>query len=262
MPFAHLVTLQLTGTDQLARDEADRCYLARLVLTPGDECGLLWWRVTGPYLHLVCRGDRRAAGQLARRVAIGAQQVLGRGQRFAPCRCRAIERRRELGPVFDSVLGAPDGDDRFHVGSAAPDLLGLRRTGAYLIPRVRRWLPGPLRGRLLGLIGRDGFADCITDWSPLGPATAAVFGHADLARRWPWRPRALAAAAELAGPLLGAAATAALLGVTPSAIRRARQRPVNPALVRAVQLQLQWRQTGVDGGGPALACGFDLARGQ
>jgi len=256
MVLAHHVTLQLAGSDQLARTDAERCYLARLVTRTGDRFGLLWWRTAGPYLHLVCRGDRREAGQLARRVEIGAQQTLGGEHRFAPARCRGIQHRRELGALFEGIL-RPDPMDPFYVGSAVPDLLGLRRTGACLLPGVHAVIPG-LRRRLLDLLGRDVFATTITDWSSLESATAAVFAHPDLVRRWPWRPRALAAAAELAGPLLGTTSTARLLGVSASALRRARRRGSNPALVRAIHRQLQWRQTG-GGCGPTLACGISFA---
>ncbi len=252
MAFAHHITMQLTGTDQVARTDGDRCYLARLVLRTGDPLGLLCWRVRGPYLRMLCTGDRGSAGQLARRVGIGAQQVLGDGHRFAPAHVRAIERRCAFGVLFDEVL-RPDPMDPFHVGGAIPDLLGLRRTGACLVPRAAAVLPG-LRRRLLSLIGEDPFATPITDWRPLESSTAAVFGHADLSRRWPWRTRALAAAADLAAPLLGTPTTASLLGVSASAVRRARKRGVSPALVAAIQRQLQWRQTGA-GAGPALACG-------
>ena len=256
MVLAHHVTLQLAGTDQLARTDDERCYLARLVTRTGDRFGLLWWRASGPYLHLVCRGDRRDSGQVARRVGIGAQQILGGEHRFAPARCRPIEHRRELGALCDEVLQR-DPTDPFHVGSAVPDLLGLRRTGACLLPGVRALVPG-LRGRLLDLVGRDVFASPITDWSSLASATAAVFAHPDLSRRYPWRPRALAGAAELARPLLGTTSTANLLGVSASAVRRACKRTVSPALVCAIQRQLQWRQTGA-GCGPTLACGISFA---
>jgi hypothetical protein len=256
MAFAHHITMQLAGTDRLARSDDERCYLARLVVQTGDRLGLLWWRVAGPYLQVVCRCDRREAGQLGRRLGIGAQQVLGGAHRFVPARVRAIDDRFRLDALFDGVLQA-DPLDPFHVGSAIPDLLGLRRTGACLVPRVRALLPG-LRPRLLDLVGRSSFAPPICDWKPLGSATAAVFGHADLSRRWPWRTRALAAAAELGAPLLGTRATAGLLGVSASAVRRARQRLVSPALVQTVQLQLQWRQTG-ERFGPTLACGLSCA---
>lgn len=229
-----LVTLRLRAA-MLARSEADRCYLARLVC---GTCGppLRLWRAEGPTLRLLIRGDAADATEYARRVAIGAQQVLGRGRRFDRCQLRPAN------PQDRDDLLRWRAEDPWDTASAVPDLLGWRR--------IAPWLRGPVERRLPPLI---------TDWSHLEAATAAVFGHADLARRSLWRPAALTAAVHLAAPVLGTTRAAELLGVSPWTARRARQRAPRAAVTYGVVSQLRVRQPRRPGPGPRLAVGLSRA---
>jgi|GEM_PF-4134949 len=230
----HLITLRFQDDRPVASDERSRLYLARLVSLVGASCRLFAWRSEGCRVRLLVGDGERPAGQIARRVEIGAQQVLGAGARFAPARIDAIEEEERLIQLHDELL-LEGAQQRLLTASSLPDALGLRTLAPYAVGSLDRCTPEAVARSLPILSTRD------AEWDDLPQAAAAVFGYEDLSRRSYWRHRALAAAVSLAGSELTAVALSELLAVSPSTVARAARRRPSPHLKRMILAQLRWR---------------------
>ncbi len=144
---------------------------------------------------------------------------------------------QEAGPqrLRDELLFA-DTHDPTGAASSLPDALGLRA----LAPYVRGSLPGCGHAQLRPP-GADLPLGGVADWGLLSRSAAAVWGHADLSRRYAWRASALSAAAALAFPELGPTRLARLLGVSRSTMHRALDRRPVRGVVAMTEAQLRWR---------------------
>ena len=231
----HLVTLRFASPQPLCPDESAALYLARAVSRVGGEHGLVAWRATERRLAMLVCSDHRSAGQAARRIAIGAQQVLGDGSRFHPASIEPVHGRDRVRDLHDSLLLGGSLESRM-TASSLPDALGMRALAPYLqgslfectaLPDLVRPQPLPLHS--------------VADWSCLARAAAAVWGWQDLGRRSAWRASALSAAAGLAFPALSPRRLATLLGVSLSTVQRALGRRASPVAKAMVERQLRWR---------------------
>jgi len=226
------IVLRRADERSFVRGHADELALARLVArAAGDQ--LLAWRASGSHLVVLVTDPRRPAAQLARRLSITVRARLGPA--LQPARVDALA-PRAVRPCIQALFA--DLDHPFASASSLPDSEGVRclssstLAAAGLVSLARPVGP-PAAWPLVDLPVWDGLAE----------ATAAVFGHQDLARRYPWRTRALSAAAGLGFPALGPRTLARLLGVSRSTIQRALSRPADRPLQRMIELRLRWQLT-------------------
>ncbi|MCO4768629.1 MAG: hypothetical protein KDA24_01270 [Deltaproteobacteria bacterium] len=231
-----LVTLRFDDSRPVAPDLESRLYLARLVSKVCGPFGLLAWRVRGSSLRLLLASEPRGATEAARRVAIGAQQVIGGGSRWAPARVRPIRGVDQVARLSQQLL-LTEVTSPLDTASSLPDALGLRALAPYLRggrALLSQSLPFPPLSDEHSLAQE-------ADWSQLPVAAAAVFGHANLSRRFAWRTRVLSASASLAMPAMRLNEMSALLRVSRSTLYRAIERPVPRGLKTMVEGQLRWR---------------------
>lgn len=235
------VTLRFADGRAICPDEPSALYLARLVSAVGADHGLLAWRAREKRIELLFGPDRHTAGQAARRIAIGAQQVLGAGSHFARAAIKPVSSLTRVGAIFDQLL--LDAEHPLVTASSLPDAVGVRGLAPYARGSLERCTRRP---RLLLPCDRPLMA--VADWAYLAESTAAVFGHADLRRRFRWRSSALSAAGSLAFPEIGPSMLARLLGVSRSTMGRALDRPASRPLRRMIEAQLRWRSVLVRSG--------------
>lgn len=244
--LASHAVIRLESSAVLAPGWVEQVAAARSVIRTCRGAGVAAWRLADTHGHFVVLGDRAHAGQVIRRVQLGLQRTLGFGEGFEPARLRPVLDQRHLRNAVGYTLrqaehhGTQDLDP-WHVASSLPDLLGLRWAG-WVHPAGR--LPRLDSGALRGLTGWSGAlwqgldAD---DLHVLPAAAAAAVGQPDLRGRDTARALAKRAAAHLAHPVLGGAATGALLGVSASQVRRMQHQSCPPQLARAVLAQVSWR---------------------
>ena len=228
------VTLRFLDGRLVCSDRASSLYLARLVSAVGSGHGLLAWRDCGRQIALLFGPEGASAGQAARRISIGAQQVIGGGGHFARARIETVTSDARLQALFDDILLRADSP--FFAASSLPDALGTRGLAPYLRGSLARCTPHP---RLIPVDVRP--LSVVADWSCLPESTGAVFGYPDLARRFKWRSSALSAASSLAFPEIGPSRLARILRVSRSTVGRALDRPASRSLSRMIEAQLRWR---------------------
>lgn len=224
----------------LARDFAERRALARLAFAVFGDLGLLAFRFNGHHGHLLAAGDRVALGRAVHALESAWAQRTGRP--FEPVHVEPVEDQRHLRSAFDYILRneAAHGldADPEHDASSLPDMLGLRVLDPRAVTRVRALLPEVRRGRLLEILGVAELAPAF-DPALLHAAAAAAIARASVDGHSSDRVAARIAATHLdAAP---AADVAARLRVTPHTVRRLRRLPPDPALTRAIGLQMGLR---------------------
>ncbi len=129
--------------------------------------------------------------------------------------------------------------DPLREGTSLHALLGLHPDGVWIAERVRKQAPRLQRGDLLGQLGVDSLDEGVK-LDTLADAAAGAMGVATLEGRSAEVVRARLAAVHAAGEL-PPRAVAQALGVTDRAVRKLRAQVPEPALVRAVRLQMGLR---------------------
>jgi hypothetical protein len=229
----------------IARSVAERRLLARCVIRIGAEFDLGAFRCSGTHLHYLLFCSRERAGRFIQRVDESLRRGLQLPVGFGVAYGKPVDSQAYLRTVFDYVVGNTDKHetawDPLHEASMLPDLLGLRLLGAYAPALVRGHLPNVTRRKLLAWFGLpelepdDGF-------DGIAEAAAAALGLPHLAGGGGDTNRARCALVHVAGDHLRPAELARLAGVSERSLRRLRGRKPEPALVRALRLQITLRR--------------------
>ncbi len=230
---------------------------ARLFLRFGARAGLLAFGIADTHMHAVLVCDRAAAGRFVHDLEVSLRRWLDLAVPFARARFTPVENQAHLRRAFGYALGQDDrhaiGRDPFREGTNLPDLVGARPAGAWTRTRVSELLP---RETEAGLRARLPWGAALA--SPVGleamdllvEAAEAAALAPELRGRTPAVVEARSAAIELAADRVPPGELARLLGISPASVRRLRNRPADPALVKAIRLQLRMRHAA-----RAPACG-------
>ncbi len=239
----HLRT-HLVDNRVIALTPAHRRILARVVLEQGRRDRLFVFDCPDSHLHVAAGCDRAAAGRLTHRITSSLTQRLGIPVGFVQYSPRPIEDQRHLDYTARYILrqrqhhGLPI-DPRAEASSAA-DLLGLRTLGRYTVENVRQYLPRLSQADVLALSGLGSLrsVDTCADACQLEEAmrAAGCLNQLSGATREIIALRAAAVAAV--GNRVATPTLATWLKVNRRTVQRLRNRHSDPALVRAIRLQL------------------------
>jgi len=212
------------------------------------ERGLLAFRAADTHLHLLVLCDRRAAGQLARRIEIAltmAGEVDGAG--FAAV-FHPVRDGRHLTNAFWYILRQHERHelqvDVWGEASNLPDLIGLRVTGWRSAENVAAVLPRVSTRGLLDCLGLKSLGPAGEPIHLVADATAAAVCLPDLTGRGRLMREvrvARCAAAHVVGPSIRVARLSDLLRVSQRTAHRLRRQRPNRAVTRAIRLQLGLR---------------------
>lgn len=227
----------------------------RILAAAVHECcapaGLLGFALADNHLHLELTCDRAMAGRVARRLAL----MLG-------WRLKILEgvEMRFIKPILDGAHlantfrylarqaerhGIDPSFDPWCETTSVPDLLGLRPAGRHVIEQVRTWLPRTTQDDVMRLIGLPGLREVPRANEPLDEvvdAALAAMMLPSLAGAGREVCRARRAIVAVVGARMSTAELAQLVGLSPCSLRRVRRQAADPALVRAIELQLGLRQ--------------------
>jgi len=249
-PLGYHVTCRLVDSRVIAPEPEMRRVLSRIVLDQGRAYGLLSHNTVDTHLHMQPTCDRKAAGELTRRVEIQAKIKLGLDVGFGQPNYEPIRDQRHLRNTFDYVLGQSPHHgldwDPFFEASNLPDLLGLRVIGAYTANNVRRMLPRIRRENLLACLQVPELEPADGPPTLLVEATLAAAGLGTLRGKNAETLEAKRALVQAAGPATPTAVLADLLELSPRGVnllrQGLRQRPADERLVMAIRLQLGLRR--------------------
>ncbi|MFH1463117.1 MAG: hypothetical protein ABIO70_01900 [Pseudomonadota bacterium] len=240
--------VRLESDRQLHTSPAQRRALARAVYRIAAPWNLLAFGCAGVHLHLVALADRHAAGELARRLEIGLQRLMGFGVPFLRVHRKELEDQQHLFNAVRYDLG----QRRHHElaadpcleGTSAPDLLGARLLGSHLIPRVREHVPEFKRRHILEAFGLTSLSGPAEPAQPemLRDAVLAAAALAAFDSKAPEVQRARTVFLALADPALGTPDLADLCATTARTVQRLRNTPVPSDLLHAARVQLALRQ--------------------
>jgi hypothetical protein len=251
--FAFHITMRLESGQVLAPTVAGRRAAARVIHEDGASRGLLAFRLADNHAHVLMAGSRRTAGSLAASIKRRLRWHLALTAPFRASHFAPIEQQSHLERAFGYILRQEQHHgielDRRHDASSGPDLIGMRVLAPELAERVRSHLP---RLRAPQIVAAMGLSFGEPDYDRLRDAAAAAVALPTLDGMLPGAVRARAAAVH-AAPDLRTGELAERLGVTRRCIERLRLRSLEPALIRAVRLQLTARATTV-----LLDPGWDL----
>jgi len=237
--------MRLVDNRVIARNPGWRRRVAKALLDRGPEYNLIAFRLADTHLHALALTTKRQAAQLARRAEISISLRRRHTPGFAKVWLKPVQDQRHLQNLFAYIHGQERhhaiNADPHHDGGNLPDLLGLRTTGAYAIEKVRQVLPRVDRRQLLDALGVTDLhpADGPLDLLPDAAAAAMALPHLRGSTREVRQARR--AAAEVAGDRLRRKDLARLLHTSTPALRRDRGLRPDPALVRAIRLQLGFR---------------------
>ena len=238
MPIAHHVMLRTEERRVLAPSVGQRRALAAAVHEIAGR-GLLAFRGSDTHVHLLLVVDRAPAGRTAQALSVALHARLDLGAPFEPSRIKPVENLSHLESAFDYILRQDErhgfGSDPWHDASVLPDLLGLRVLGGDVRERVREHLPRVDRRRLLEILGVEAL-HAGTDLAIGVEAAAAAVARADLAGK----ARCVVAARRALLALLDEAEKPPPFDR--SVACRARRIPPDPRLVRAIALQIGFRE--------------------
>lgn len=242
-PIGYHLTLRLEDDRSIATTAAAHRVLARVVLEQGEKRGLLAFGAADNHLHAELATDRATAGDFAQYVAISLRWQLALAARFEPARVRPLIDQRHAYNTFFYVLRQEARHalkhDAAREATSLPDLLGLRVRPTTVAGRVRAHLPRVRREALVALLPSDPFnaASGAVPVAFLAEAACAAFALADLHARSPDACAARHAAVHAGGPRASTRELSQVLGLVDRAVRALRERPADPAVVRAVVLQ-------------------------
>ncbi|MCC6524906.1 MAG: hypothetical protein IT373_19780 [Polyangiaceae bacterium] len=270
MALGHHVVLKLYDERVIAPTPAAQRVLGRTALRVGEGFPLVALRAADTHIHLLVACDEATARELARRVAGSLRRALALPVRFDRARATPVVDQRHLLNSFRYVLRqhARHGiaSDPLFDASNLPDLLGMRLLGAFTQAHVGALLPRLARPELRALLGVPELDEPRpVSLDDLADAAAGAAGLADLCDRSRAAVAARRAAAQAVAHSTATGATAACatatgataststathpsarelasaLGVGQHAVRKLLLQPVEPALLRAVRLQLRAR---------------------
>jgi hypothetical protein len=249
-PLGFHVICRLLDSRIAAPTPETRRVLSRIVLSQGKEHALLAHNTVDTHLHMLPVCDRRAAGELTRRVEIQAKLKLRLDVGFATPRFEPIRGQWHLANTFDYILGQHPHHgldwDPFFEASNLPDLLGLRVIGAYTANNVRRLLPRIHREHLLAWLQVAELEPADGPPTELVQATLAAAGLGTLRGKNAETLAAKRALVQVAGPATATKVLSDLLGLSSRGINLLReglrQRPADERLVMAIRLQLGLRR--------------------
>lgn len=244
--FGFHITIRLDSGQVLAPTVAGRRAAARIIHEEGARRGLLAFRLADNHAHVLMVGPRELAGRLVASVKRRLRHHLAlaapyRFSHFAP-----IELQSHLERAFRYVLRQEQHHgielDRRHDASSGPDMLGMRAVMPDFAARVRSHLP---RVREPDIVAAMGVSFGVPHYDRLSDAAAAAMALPSLAGSVPAAVRARIAAI-VAAPDLTTGEIAERLELTRRSVDRLRHRAADPALVRAVRLQLTLHPGGED----------------
>lgn len=243
-PIAWHFNHSLVDRRVIARSVAERRLLARSVIRIGADHGLAAFRCSGTHLHYLLFCDRERAGRFMQRVSESLRRGLASPVGFAIGYGKAVDSQRYLRSAFGYVVGNTDKHeiayDPLHEASMLPELLGLRLLGGDAPRLVREHLPSVTRRSLLGYFGLQELR--VSDrLEHVAVASAAALALPALRGRGARLQRARVALVSHVGGRLSGAEIASLAGVSPRTLRRLRAVEPEPALLRAVGLQVALR---------------------
>jgi hypothetical protein len=236
------VTIRLEDDRPIATTQAARRVVARVVLTQGEERGLLAFGAADDHLHAALAADRASAGAFARYVESALVWHLGLAARFERARIRPLHDQKHAYNTFHYVHRQDARHelelDPAREGTSLPDLLGLRVVETSLIARVREHLPRIRRDDLVRHFPPGAFdIDAPIDLDVLAAAAAAALALADLRGRSSEVLRARLAAVHAAGPDVSSRRLSECLGIGVRAVQALRAQPGEPTVIRAVARQ-------------------------
>jgi hypothetical protein len=221
---------------------------AWLFLRLGRKADLLAFGVADTHMHAVVACDRARAGRFVHDLEVALRYRLRLPVPFAPARFTPIERQRHLHNALGYAFRQDDrhglGRDPFREGTNLPDLLGARAFGAWTTAGLRALLPRIGRRDLLPHLPWAAALEQPTDPASLhllreAAAAVALVPHLD--GRRPLVVATRRAAVHLALRHLGPTRVARLLGISRATVHRLRAQRTDPALTRALELQLRMR---------------------
>lgn len=234
------VILRLADGRHLARDEAERRIVARVMHEQGEGRGLFAFRSPDTHGHALTVGSREQAGQFARYTEDSLRWQLRLGVSFERAQIRPLENRwhleRAVPYVFDQERHHGVDLDPLHEASSLPDLVGLRVIGTATSELFRATMPRVSPAELLRYLGPAPQGP--VDMRQLLDATLAASGLGRLGQDERSGAARCAAIHVLGGPTIQ---LARLLGADSSTIRRWRRVEPDPGLVAAIKLQLAYR---------------------
>ena len=241
-PIGFHVTCRLTDGRVIAPTRNHRLTVARTVLDQFRGRALLAFNTPDTHLHTEHAEPEEVGSSLLANALRSIKLTLKLPVGFAKPFPKPIRSQAHLFNTFDYVLGQqPHHElewDPYHEASNLPDLLGLRVLGRYTADNVRRLLPRLKRHLLLKHLGVEAHE------SKDGPPRdlLAATGLTDLHGRCALTRAARRAAVVVANAGATLEQLARLLETDRKSLWRARQKPADPDLVRAIRLQLQLRQ--------------------
>jgi hypothetical protein len=244
--MAHLgyhIRTHLADGSVIARDARERRIVAQVVLDQGRDAGLHTFSLPDAHLHLGADCAACEPGELSRRIAISLKKRLDLRSRFEMYPLIMIRDQDHLEKVVRYILTQHDRHgvlvDPFRESTNLPDLLGLRVIGGdYTQLNLRRLLPRLTRDRVLRWFGFPELRPADQPLACLVEATCRAVALPDLRGSQAVTVAARRAAVAVARSRLSTESLAALLGVAPRTVQWLRKDQADPAVVRAIQLQL------------------------
>ncbi len=245
------VTARLRRDRIIAPREGDSRRVAAVVLDQarpraGFDPQLLAFSVPDTHIHLLLACDRAAAGRFVNHLLGGLACRLGLAGGFAPAWFGQVETQRHLSSTFHYVLRQHQRHetrhDPFREASNLPDLVGLRPMGRFTSRPVQRLLP---RLRVAEIVPHLGLTtlraasrpDLLSD---VAAATVAAPSLRGKGRRVVLARRAAVHWGHGCGLSVGWMAQH--LEADPRSVRRCLSRAPDPELVRAIGLQMGFRE--------------------
>lgn len=241
-PIGWHVVLRCTDNRVIAPSVAERHQYVESTLQIGKKYGLFAYGLPHDHAHhgLIC--SRPRAGGFARDLSLSLTRLLPNTPKFEPARIRPINDAHHAATLINYMIGQSAHHDVWldplHEATSAFDMLGLRPMGSHVTDMVALALPKFRCQRVLDHLPAVPF-----EASDLAHVRAAMFSVAVGVRVEGTRiDRVMHAAAAQALDGASVSQIAAALGVCKRTIRRALSRDVDPTLVRAIRLQMGFRQ--------------------
>ena len=234
--MATLVTTRLVKDRVLARDTRERRLLATTVLKNGKKSGLIAFAAPSDRLVMLFSQEGPSVSRTCRDTTTALRRRLKLPLPFARAWFETVE-KAQLRRTTKDLLTQWDADP-FREASNLPDLLGARFVGRYTIANANPLL---LRQELLTWWGLPALEEG-GDLGPLPEAAAAAMGVAALEGRSASIVDARRAAIQV-GRKLGWShgKLAQKLAISERQSKRLASQSVDPALLKAVEIQLGLR---------------------
>ncbi len=236
-----LVTTRLVKDRVLARNAQQRRVLAATVLGVGEKANLIAFAAPSDRLVMLFGAERELVSRTCRDTTTALRRKLKLPLPFARAWFEEVD-DEDLRGTTKGVLTQWDADP-FREASNLPDLLGARFTGRYTIANANHLL---LRRDLLSWWGLPRLEQG-TDLGLLPESAAAAMALPALNGRTAQVVDARRAAIQL-GRLLGVthARMGQMLDISERQSKRLAAQRVDPALLKAVELQLGLRQAALE----------------